>query len=341
LAYLDWARGVASIIMIQGHVFHSFTDPQLRNSSTYQLSQFIGGMPPAIFLFLTGVTFAFLLFSLDKKALSTGERVWQALRRSGYLFVLAYLFRIQLFITGQPGAQWGDLLKVDILNEMGLAAAVLSLLAIVPALDRIRLSAAIGLLIAVAGPLFSQFSFDGFPAFVRLYLKPDYAQFSFFPWAAFMAFGVTFGTIMRMIPPNKVERLLEWGALLGFGLVTSGRFFGDLDYSLYTKSEYWLDSPTLVFVKLGVVLLLLAVAFVWTEYGLHGRRSWVAIFGMHSLLVYWVHIELVYGQLFMKWKETLPLNSAALVAAVVIVLMGALALGKRHFLPNKAAAASL
>src|SRR5205085_1514477 len=121
-----------------------------------------------------------------------------------------------------------------------------------------------------------------------------------------------------------VERLIEWGALLGFGLIMTGRFFGDIDYSLYTKSEYWLDSPSLVFVKLGIVLLLLAISFVWTEYGLHGRKSWVAIFGTHSLFIYWVHVELVYGQLFMKWKETLPLSSAATAAFLTIVLMGAL-----------------
>ena len=71
LAYLDWARGVASIIMIQGHVFHSFTQPGLRDSSTYQLSQFVGGMPPAIFLFLTGVTFAFLLSYPERRSIAS------------------------------------------------------------------------------------------------------------------------------------------------------------------------------------------------------------------------------------------------------------------------------
>ena len=328
LAYLDWARGVASIIMIQGHVFNSFTHPDLRNTSTYQLSQFVGGMPPAIFLFLTGVTFAFLLYSLDKKNAPTGTRLLAAFKRSGYFFLIAYLFRLQLFITGQPGAKLEDFLKVDILNAMGLAAVPLAFLAIVPAIDRIRLAVAMGVLIAASSPVFSEMSFTGVPHFIKLYLKPDYAEFSFFPWASFMAFGVAFGTIMRMIPPAKIERLVEWGALFGFGLIISGRFFGDIDYSLYTKSEYWLDSPALVAVKLGIVLLLLAISFVWTEFGLHGRRSYVALFGMHSLLVYWVHVELVYGQLLARWKETLPLSTASVAAVVTVALMGALAVVK-------------
>ena len=105
--------------------------------------------------------------------------------------------------------------------------------------------------------------------------------------------GQQFGGAMRFRTglPRDVSEVI---------IIMTGRFFGDIDYSLYTKSEYWLDSPSLVFVKLGIVLLLLAISFVWTEYGLHGRKSWVAIFGTHSLFIYWVHVELVYGQLFMS-----------------------------------------
>ena len=152
-----------------------------------------------------------------------------------------------------------------------------------------------------------------------------------------MAFGVAFGTIMKLIPVGKVERLVEWGALFGFGLIITGRFFGDIDYSLYTKSEYWLDSPALVAVKLGIVLLLLALAFVWTEFGLHGRRSYVALFGMHSLLVYWVHVELVYGQLLNGWKETLPLDQAAIAAIITVTLMGSITIAKVRWYDQRAA----
>jgi uncharacterized membrane protein len=331
LAYLDWTRGIASLIMIQGHVFHSFTHKDLRNTSAYQISQFVGGMPPAVFLFLTGVTFAFLLHSLDKRQATTGERLVAGLKRAGFFFALAYLFRLQLFITGQPGAQWGDLLKVDILNAMGLAVVPLTLLAVVPALDRVRLGAAIGVLIMISAPIFSELSFDGLPTLMKMYLKPDYNYFSFFPWAAFMAFGVAFGAILRLVPRDSVERLMQWTGLLGFALVVSGQFLGNFDLSLYTRSEYWLDSPALVVVKLGIVLVLLAVAFVWTEYGLQGRYSWVALFGTHSLFIYWVHIELIYGQALWKWKETLAITPTAIAAIGAIVLMGLLTYSKQRY----------
>ena len=66
LPYLDWLRGVAAIIMLQGHVFHSFLRNDLRPGGPYLMSQFAGGMPPAVFLFLLGVTFAFLMDSQER-----------------------------------------------------------------------------------------------------------------------------------------------------------------------------------------------------------------------------------------------------------------------------------
>ena len=51
LRYLDWTRGVAALIMLQGHTFHSFTRVNLHETGPYVLSQYLGGIAPAIFLF--------------------------------------------------------------------------------------------------------------------------------------------------------------------------------------------------------------------------------------------------------------------------------------------------
>src|ERR1700749_886865 len=86
LLYLDWVRGVAAVIMLQGHVFQSFTRNDLRGGGPYVISQFLGGMPPAVFLFLLGVTFAFLMDSQEKKGIDAAGRWRAAVRRAGYLF---------------------------------------------------------------------------------------------------------------------------------------------------------------------------------------------------------------------------------------------------------------
>ena len=96
MPFLDWSRGLAATIMLQGHVFHSFARPELRDSGPYVISQFIGGIAPAIFLFLTGITFSFLMHGMERRAASAKDRVITALRRAGYLGLLAFAIGVAL-----------------------------------------------------------------------------------------------------------------------------------------------------------------------------------------------------------------------------------------------------
>src|SRR2546430_14769713 len=156
LRYLDWSRGLAALIMLQGHVFHSFTRMELRSQGPYILSQFLGGLAPAIFLFLTGVTMAFRMDSDERRGLPPGARVLSALRRARYLLVIAFLFRLQLWVFSLPGSPWAGVLKVDILNCMALAGAVFSIMAVFRSPERVRLCAALGLAAAAGSPVGSQ-----------------------------------------------------------------------------------------------------------------------------------------------------------------------------------------
>jgi fucose 4-O-acetylase-like acetyltransferase len=69
-----------------------------------------------------------------------------------------------------------------------------------------------------------------------------------------------------------------------------------------------------------VVLAILSVAFVWTRYAAGSGWSWVRQFGTTSLLVYWVHIELVYGRELFFLKGHLN-EAQTLVAAVCLILL--------------------
>jgi hypothetical protein len=320
LQYLDWLRGLGAVIMLQGHVFHSFLRNDLRDGGPYMLSQFVGGMPPAIFLFLTGVTLAFLMDSTERKGLSQLQRVSTAFRRSGYLFVLAFAFRVQLFLFGLPSASWKDLFRVDILNAMGFAMAVMSVMALFRTAERVRLCAALGLAIAFAAPLVSQIDVSGLPVVVRNYVVPDYNSFAFFPWGAYLAFGMSAGSAIRVIPHEAIERAMQWAALLAGGTILACQYLASLPFSVYPKSDFWLNSPAQVLIKLSVTLLLLALAFLWTRYGARDGWSWVRQFGTTSLLVYWVHIELVYGRWLWFFKTGLNVPQT-LVAALSIVLL--------------------
>src|SRR5215471_19323589 len=64
---MDWMRGLAVLIMLQGHVIDSWVRPQDRSGEWFWLSQFLGGLPAPIFLFLVGVSLAFVLDRMRAK----------------------------------------------------------------------------------------------------------------------------------------------------------------------------------------------------------------------------------------------------------------------------------
>ena len=248
------------------------------------LTQFIGGMPPAAFLFLVGVTLAFLMESRERQGLPAGSRVWAAVRRAGYLFGIAFLVRLQLWAFGLPGSRLADLFRVDILNAMGFAILAMSGLAVFSTADRVRMGAILGLFIAFAAPVVSLGNWSWLPGLLKTYLVPDSLAFGFFPWGAFVAFGISTGSVIRLVRRDQLDRVMQWTALLGLALI-------------------------------------LAAAYLWTQYGAPQGWSWVRQFGTTSLLVYWVHTELVYGRWLYVWKERLTPSQTACASLGVILLM--------------------
>lgn len=324
LAFLDWTRGLAALTMLNGHVFHSFMHKDMRTDGAYVLTQFIGGLPPAIFLFLTGVTLSFLMDSRTKAGDSAWDKVIAALLRARYLLILAVLFRVQMWVFAMGSSPWTDLFRVDVLNSMALGLAAMAPLALFTTRQRVKYGALTGLAIAMASPLVSMLDLSGVHPFLRAWFVPDPNYFSFFPWASFIAFGICAGSILRLVQEEAMERVMLWSAFVGVALWAGGRYFADLPYSIYSKSDFWLNGPLLILIKTGIILMILPVAFLWTRHVNPHGWSILRQLGTTSLLVYWVHTELVYGSLFWKFKENLNLWQVLAMSAFIITLMTAL-----------------
>ncbi|MBV9156421.1 MAG: DUF1624 domain-containing protein [Acidobacteriaceae bacterium] len=321
LGFIDWTRGFAAVVMLQGHTFDSFTRHDLRDKGPFMFSQFLGGLPPAIFLFLTGITFAFLMDSQERQGGTAWKRLVAALKRSRYLFLLAFLFRIQLYVFGFPTSPANELLRVDILNCMGMAMLIFAPMAVFTTRERIRLCTVLGLVIVVLAPLVSLIDGSHVPWIIRSYFFPSYNYFGFFPWACFLAFGMVAGSIIRTVKQEDMGRTMLWIMVIGLGLTTVAHQLTTLGYSIYTKSEFWLNSPAMIMIKLGAVLALLALAYLWSNLGAPQRWSVFRQLGTTSLLVYWVHIELVYGRWFGGWKEGLSVPQVLAYTSALIGLM--------------------
>jgi len=316
---LDWLRGLAVLIMLQGHLFNSFARPDLYNHPVYVLSQFIGGMPAPLFLVLVGATLAFRLDRADRQLLPPAARFKSALRRAGYLAAIAFAFRLQLwlFAWGNP---WTEIFRVDILNCMAFGILVLSPVALLAPARRITWCAAAGLAIAALAPLVSALDWSHVPWLIRNYLVPDKAYFTFSPDAAYIAFGAAFGALLRLAP-EVCARIFEWAAVLGLALIVGAHYFSSLPFSVYSNSDFWLNSPGLVLIRLGVVLVMASAGYIWTARQQPQRLAFMRRLGTNSLLIYWVHVELVYGRWFWFAKGRSTIGECVLASLLLIALM--------------------
>lgn len=312
--------------MLQGHVFDSFTRSDLRAQGPFMFSQFLGGLPPAIFLFLTGITFAFMMHREERLTASGWRRVVGALKRSRYLFLIAFLFRIQLYVFGFPTSPASELLRVDILNCMGMAMLIFAPMAVFTTLERIRLCTVLGLVIAALSPVVSMIDQASVPSILRAYFFPSYNSFGFFPWASFLAFGMAAGSVLRTVKKEDLSRTMLWMLSIGVGLGVLAHASSNMGYSVYSKSEFWLNSPAMILMKLAAVLGLLGLAFLWVDSTGAQRWSLFQQLGTTSLLVYWVHIEIVYGRWLGIWKEALSVQQVLVFTALLLGLMTVLSL---------------
>src|SRR5271154_3941378 len=73
LAYIDWMRGLACVLMFQTHCYDSWLTPQARQTTFFMYSQLGGTFPAPIFLFLAGVSFALVTDKLVQKNFPTTQ----------------------------------------------------------------------------------------------------------------------------------------------------------------------------------------------------------------------------------------------------------------------------
>jgi len=342
LAYIDWARGIAVLLMIEAHTVDAWTRLNVRRSIPFRDATVLGGFAAPLFLWLAGLA---VVLAATRTAERTGSRATAATticRRGVEIFILAFLFRIQAFIVS-PGSHPVALFRVDILNIMGpaIAAAGVVWFAASTTARRVTWFAVLAVVVSMATPLVRQASFvDGLPLWVQWYIRPagEYTTFTLFPWAGFVFAGGAVGALIAAARDARADRRLHaiLGAI-GVVLVTLG-FYSAGRPSIYTASSFWTSSPTWFAIRLGILMIALTAIHGVEQVVSHERAkarnpnrlfrvfasSWqvpLAAMGSNSLFIYWIHVELVYGYASWGWRHRLPLWGTAIAYVLFCSLM--------------------
>ena len=316
LAYIDWMRGLACVLMFQTHCYDSWMSPEAKKSSASLMgwSKLGGTLPAPLFIFLAGVSFALVTEKLREKGIERSAIAKQTILRGAEIFGMGLLFRVQEFALGFPWAPWTDLLRVDVLNILGLSMMLMGVLcwatgdgAVAAARIRSLVAGAFATVIVAMAtpplwttyrPSFLPWPLESYINGVHVFKEPQAWLFPLFPWSAFAFAGLAVGFVLFSDFAKRREGL-TFAALGGAGIVGCylSVLFDSSRVRLYTVYDYWHSNPNFLLMRCGILLIILFLVYAWCRWGLAQKGfSPIIQLGQTSLLVYWVHIEFVYGR---------------------------------------------
>src|SRR5215475_3530558 len=263
LAYIDWMRGLACVLMFQTHCYDSWLRPEDRQSALFSWSRLLGTLPAPIFIFLAGVSFALVTGRLREKGIDRDAIARQTMFRGAEIFGLGLLFRAQEYLLGYPWSPWTDLLRVDVLNILGISMILMSALcwltgspAAIAAQDIARRSrqrtifAALLASAAIAAatpplwttyrPSFLLWPLESYINGVHVCGVPQPWLFPMFPWAAFAFAGLAVGFGLFTEGARQREARTFLGIAIGGAIAALLAYgFDAAPLRLYSVYDYW------------------------------------------------------------------------------------------------------
>jgi len=360
LAYVDWMRGLACVLMFQTHCYDSWLSPEARKSSSLIVwSQLGGTLPAPLFVFLAGVSFALVTERLREKGIERNAIAKQTLLRGAEVFGMGLLFRVQELALGYPRSPWTDLLRVDVLNILGLSMMLMGVLCWLTAsrshinstasrshmnlaadgtvaAARIRTLVAaifVAAIVAMATPplwtthrpKFLPWPIESYINGVHIFGQPQPWLFPLFPWSAFAFAGLAAGFFLFSESAKRREGLM-FAALGAAGIIAVALsvFFDSTRIRLYAVYDYWHSNPNFFLLRCGVLLMILFLVYAWCRWGFAQKGfSPIIQLGNTSLLVYWVHIEFVYGRFsILPKKQCSALQATAGLLTIFLAMLG-------------------
>jgi hypothetical protein len=350
--------------MFQTHCYDAWLGGAARDSRFAMWSHLGGTFPAPLFLFLAGISVALITNKMLEKAASPSRIGKQVIFRGSEILGLGLLFRIQEYAISWGWAPWTDLFRVDVLNTIGVSIMLMGAVCWVtlfltraravpgaegqgagvpagidgPHLFRIAVASGVAVLIACLTPLlwtnwrpqFLPWELESYINGVHNLGSPQPWLFPIFPWTGFAFAGLAMGF---MLTSGFSQKLGSWMFLLtgvsGVAFVYVARFLDSLPWQIYPVYDYWHTSPSFFLLRVGMLLVLVLAGYTWCRWGLGqiGFSPPIQL-GKTSLLVYWVHIELVYGRFHILPPRSQTILGASRGLLIIFLAMLALSLAR-------------
>lgn len=340
--FIDLIRGAAILFMLEGHTFRALLASSIQQLPLYQLHELFHGITAPAFLFGAGLTFV----------ISTRKR-WEMshyfspylIRRVGRMLLVILLgivlhlpyFSLRKILAEGTTEDYLQLFQFDILHCIGIG--LLTLQGLIFFFRTERRFYGLVLVAATSIPLLTPLVWDvdflqHYPlALAQVFNAQHGSPFPLFPFVGFLFVGVIVSweflhTSQRGEERTFIRRLL-W---LGPVFIGGGTFFDALPVQLYPTYNFWYTSPNYFAIRVGALLLLTA-GFWYGARFIESRENetalprrlarMVAMLGKESLVVYVLHMPLLYGSVInvdVNIRKLIGTELGALHTTIVFVL---------------------
>ena len=303
--FIDLVRALAVAFMLYGHTTAALLAPEYQVGRWFDVWLFQRGLTSSLFLLLGGFAFSIATSRHWSSHLGWSPAVLKRLRRFSLYLLLGYALHLPgshlADLWTATDTKWRAFIAVDVLQLIGVSFIAIQLLVLVSRSRRVFMSVVLVLAIAAVFATPAIWTIDWtqwLPAFVAAYFsQADGSQFPLFPWVAFILLGAGLGQLYA-----------RWGAsdLSAFAqraLIAPGLVLIVAAYALRPRTVALFGSgpgnfvPAEILLRAGTCLIILAV-FAYLSRRIHRLPHVFGAAAQESLLIYFVHLCIVYGSVW-------------------------------------------
>lgn len=344
LHFIDWARSIAIILMLQGHfITATFSEygamkSAVRNNGTsgniiFDFWVHLRGMTAPLFFTITGLIFVFLLVKTKFDNPFQNPRVKKGFKRAIQIIVIGYILQLNVknipyYLSGRINDRF---FAFHVLHCIGFGILLLILVYVISVyVKKIPLVVYLAVLSVCIFGLKTYFKSrgtdyfpSGAPAMIQNIFHGEYSIFPFSPWIGYVMFGGCLGAIFRQYEakiPTKhfwyryfIISVLVLSALIGIFFVLGVFFFG----------ENFGNSSYVFFTLMKISLILSLLILIDSKFKF--KNGVFTAMGQDTLFIYVFHTMNLYGALIGIGFNTYFSKSLngfeAIIGAILFVLL--------------------
>jgi acyltransferase len=335
IQFLDFMRGFAVVVMVMGHSIDSVLTLEVRMSESFRLYDAVRGFTAPIFLFVSGYAFIVATERRWQEFLSFSRPLARRLLKILSLLCIGYALHVPFFslnklLHNTSPEEYAQLFEADVLHCVAASIFLLQLIMTIARTPRSFALTLIGLgaTIVLATPFVWQVDFAALISpVVAPYLNGrSLTIFPLFPYTAFVFAGASVGHFFLIAHDRRREReFFRKLVVIGSIAILCGLVCDLVPWEILPPHDYWKSSPDLFLIRCGAIFIITDVFYSLKRLPSPVAKNLITL-GQASLLVYAVHLLVVYGSAandgLMQWiGQSLAYYQAALVGVGMLLIM--------------------